>query len=102
MTNEFNDLKPRLQAAILHWDWGTISAGVGYAAKMLCQDALKEIERNAETIRTLQLELDIARSAVRSQSPEVVQLTRHTITLQRPIPALEVGDSILLIVAPTR
>lgn len=69
---------------------------------MICRMALTEIESQAETIRTLQTELDIARAAVRAELPDVTQLTRHTITLQRPLPALDVGDSILLLVVPPR
>lgn len=93
------DIKQRLQQMVDSKDLSYVGAAT---VAELCKEAVEEIERNEETIRTLQLHLDMARSAVRSQSPEVVQLTRHTITLQRPIPALEVGDSIILIVAPTR
>jgi hypothetical protein len=66
----------------------------------LCREALTEIESDAEVIRTLKIELDIARAAVRAGMPEVAQLTRHTITLQKPLPAMEVGDSLLLVIVP--
>jgi hypothetical protein len=68
----------------------------------LCRDALEEIERQAEVIRTLGVELDIASAAVRAEIPEVAQLTRHTIALQKPLPAMDVGDSLLLVIVPPR
>lgn len=67
-----------------------------------CYAALAEIERQEEVMRTLRVELDIARSAVRSTLPEADQLTRHTITLQKPLPAMGVGDSLLLVIVPPR
>lgn len=93
------DIKRRLaQAAELFTEDGKTSEW----RVELCREAVAEIERQAETIRTLGVELDIARAAVRAELPEVTQLTRHTITLQKPLPALDVGDSILLLVVPPR
>jgi hypothetical protein len=71
-----------------------------WTGPVICREAVAEIERQAEVIRTLGVELDIARAAVRRDMPEVTQLTRHTITLQRPLPAMDVGDSLLLVVVP--
>lgn len=93
------DIKERLREVI------DFAGPVDYAPsdkRELCRDALAEIERQQEVIRTLQVELDIARSAARDTLPEVHQLTRHTITLQKPLPAMDVGDSLLLVIVPPR
>jgi hypothetical protein len=92
-------IKQRLVQAIDSWEWRTVDP---LLAHMLCRDALEEIERQAEVIRTLGVELDIASAAVRAEIPEVAQLTRHTIALQKPLPAMDVGDSLLLVIVPPR
>lgn len=97
MDNMTIDIKQRLRDTI---DSDQASPMDIWSVRALCRDALTKIEVLEESIRTLQLELDIARSAVRGQSPDCLVLTRHTITLQRALPALNEGDSILLIVAP--
>jgi hypothetical protein len=57
-----------------------------------------ELERKNEIIRTLEVELDILRAAIRADLPGTTQLTRHTITLRKPLPEMNAGDSLLLVV----
>jgi hypothetical protein len=92
------DIKQRLRSHVVE---GSSTAYVVKTRELL-NDALAEIERQEEVIRTLGVELDIARAAVRAEIPEVAQITRHTIALQKPLPAMDVGDSLLLVIVPPR
>jgi hypothetical protein len=60
-----------------------------YELKDLCQSALAEIER-LEGLNDQCVDL------VRVSCPGIGAMTRHTITLQEPLPALNPGDSLLL------
>jgi hypothetical protein len=88
------DIKRRLADAAGETYGGSIGAPLTGGAE-LARDALAEIER-LESLNAQCIDL------VRVSCPGIGVMTRHTISLEKPLPALNPGDSILLQVLPNR
>lgn len=72
---------------------------------ILCESCLTNrlaIANATEEIERLESDLEMMRDLVRTLSPGIGRVTRHTITVPNPIPTLEAGHSLLIQVLPAK
>lgn len=58
------------------------------------------IDAASQEIKRLKYDLEICKDIVRVLAPGVLNATKHTVTVEHPIPSLQAGDMLTLMVKP--